>query len=425
MMHKKLVRLHSGAAALTLLGLCCTEPTLAQEGDVTVPEAGSIEALEALTDETMSPDSAIELARGQAEAGDLLQAAATLERALILDEHADDARLAYAAILCRLDDRQSARLELDILSGRNASGSAWEGVEAACGPGMAKKKSRKRVWGQVSAGLSYEGDALGSFRIEPDAFLPASRQDGLSFVGNARLSGRMGADSHHAYIDARFQTRNSISGPQSDFQFGELAAGFATFQGNTRLSFGGIMRRGWLNDVHFLKEYGGEAEIGIRAGNNGRAAVRGEVVRQEFADNDSTGLHYDLALSYEGRSNSRLGWFIGAGMEVKDARITTAKYNAWRMSGAMEVPLDDKGSYSRFSSTVRMVDFKDDQVMPPRKDMRLYNRLALGTPLGLAGLYVEGAATYSYRDYNAASGLRDYSSFGGDLRLIWRFGSGS
>lgn len=424
-MYINLVRLHSAVAALTVLSLCCGEPAWAQVSEAATPEEVSIEALEALSDETMSPDSAIALARRQADAGHLMEAAATLERALILDEHADDARLAYAAILCRLDDRQSARLELDILSGRNASGSAWDEVEAACGPGMAKKKSRRRVWGQVSAGLSYEGDALGSFRIEPDAFLPAMREDGLAFIASTRLSGRMGADSHHAYIDARFQTKNSLSGPQSDFQFGELAAGFGTFQGNTRLSLGGVMRRGWLNDVHFVKEYGGEAQVSFGAGRNGRAAIRGEVVRQEFADNDSTGMHYDLALSYEGRSSLRMGWFIGAGVEAKDARITTARYFAWRLSGAMEVPLNDKGSYSRFSSTLRMVDFKDDLIMPPRRDLRLYNRLAFGTPLGLAGLYVEGAVTYSYRDYNAASGLRDYNSFGGDLRLIWRFGSGS
>ncbi|MCB2059520.1 MAG: tetratricopeptide repeat protein [Novosphingobium sp.] len=419
------VRLQSGIAALTMLGLCCVEPAWAQESEVVAPEEGSIEALEALSEQSMSADTAIDLARRQAEAGKLLEAAATLERALILDEDADDVRLAYVAILCRLDDRQSARLELNILSGRNASGSAWDQVEAACGSGMARKRSSRRVWGQVSVGLSYEGDALGSFRISPDQFLPENREDGLSFVGSARLSGRMGADSHHAYIDARFQTRNSLSGPQSDFQFGELAAGFGSFRGNTRLSLGGVMRRGWLNDVHFVKEYGGEAEVGIRAGRNGRAAIRGEVVRQEFADNDSTGYHYDLALTYEGRSASRLAWFAGAGIESKDARLTTAKYFAWRLSGAVEMPLDDKGSYSRISSTLRMVDFKDDPLMPPRQDVRLYNRLALGTPLGLAGLYVEGAATYSYRNYNIASGLRDYRSFGGDLRLIWRFGSGS
>ena len=243
-------------------------------------------------------------------------------------------------------------------------------------------------------------------------------------TGSARLSGRRGSDAAHAYLDARFQTRNSLSGPQSDFQFGELAVGFGSFRGDARLSAGGVIRRGWLNDVHFVKEYGGEAEVGFRAGVNGRAAIRGEVVKQEFADNDSTGFHYDLAASYEGRSASRLAWFVGAGVELKDARLTTARYFAWRMSGALEMPLGDKGVYARISSSLRFVDFKTDAASLPRKDTRLFNRLAIGAPLGIDGLYLEGAGTYAYRDYNVASQLRDYRSFGGDLRLIWHFGSG-
>ena len=138
----------------------------------------------------------------------------------------------------------------------------------------------------------------------------------------------------------------------------------------------------------------------------------------------SARFHYDLAASYEGRSASRLAWFVGAGVELKDARLTTARYFAWRMSGALEMPLGDKGVYARISSSLRFVDFKTDAASLPRKDTRLFNRLAIGAPLGIDGLYLEGAGTYAYRDYNVASQLRDYRSFGGDLRLIWHFGSG-
>ena len=86
MMRKLSARLHSGLASITMLGLCCAGPAFAQETEGGAPEADTIEALEALSEQSMSADSAMALARRQAEAGDLMAAAATLERALIVDE---------------------------------------------------------------------------------------------------------------------------------------------------------------------------------------------------------------------------------------------------------------------------------------------------------------------------------------------------
>jgi hypothetical protein len=399
-----------------LTGLGLSGPLQAQDS--------GIAELDALTEQSKSPDSTMELARQQADAGELLEAAATLERYLIVDENADDVRLAYAAVLCRLDDRQSARLELKALRGRSASRAAWDGVEAACGAELAEKRDDARFSGSISVGVAYEDDAFGALRVQPNFFFPPFREDGLSFIGSAQLAGRFGDDAAHIYADVRAQTKNRLSGPDADYQFGEAELGFGGAWGDTRLTVGGVVRYGRFEDEPYLTEYGGAAQIGLRAGRRGRAAIRGEVVRQDFEDGFRTGYHYDLALSYEHRAPSRLTWFFGAGIELKDARVKTAEYTALRVTGAMELPLDQRGSYSRISSTLRYVDFKNEPFDLPRKDLRLHNRLAFGTPLGIRGLFAEAAATYSYRDYNAASDLLDYGSFGGDLRLIWNFGAG-
>src|SRR5262245_2940264 len=58
------------------------------------------------------PAAVIGKARQQASAGDLLGAAATLEGALLAHPNAQDVRAVHAAILCRLDDRQGAALDL-------------------------------------------------------------------------------------------------------------------------------------------------------------------------------------------------------------------------------------------------------------------------------------------------------------------------
>ncbi|MEI9927238.1 MAG: hypothetical protein WDN44_05365 [Sphingomonas sp.] len=75
----------------------------------------------------------IALARSQIGDGDLVAAAATLERVLITHPEADAALLLHASLLCRLDDPQGARTEIGELAGHPISGQAWAEVTAACG----------------------------------------------------------------------------------------------------------------------------------------------------------------------------------------------------------------------------------------------------------------------------------------------------
>ena len=63
----------------------------------------------------------------------MLGAAGTLERVLIANHDAHDARLLYASVLCRLDDAAGARVELSLLRGQDVSDPAWAEVTAACG----------------------------------------------------------------------------------------------------------------------------------------------------------------------------------------------------------------------------------------------------------------------------------------------------
>jgi hypothetical protein len=74
------------------------------------------------------------LARRQIGATDLLGALGTLERVLFAYPEAAPPRLLYASLLCLLDDRQGAELELGLLAGRRIADSDWAAVAAACGP---------------------------------------------------------------------------------------------------------------------------------------------------------------------------------------------------------------------------------------------------------------------------------------------------
>lgn len=89
---------------------------------------------DALAAATRQLDGGMTLARRQIGASDLLGALGTLERVLFAYPEAAPPRLLYASLLCRLDDRQGAELELGLLAGKAIADSDWAGVASACGP---------------------------------------------------------------------------------------------------------------------------------------------------------------------------------------------------------------------------------------------------------------------------------------------------
>ena len=87
--------------------------------------------LDDLVDISVDPQSALALARDQIGESDLTGAVATLERVLIAHPESNDALLLHVALLCRLDERDDARLELDELARIGLSPSAE--VTQSCG----------------------------------------------------------------------------------------------------------------------------------------------------------------------------------------------------------------------------------------------------------------------------------------------------
>lgn len=89
--------------------------------------------LDPLAQATAQVAPGLALAREQTAAGDLIGAAATLERILLAHPDADEARLMHAGLLCRLDDPAGARAEIDQFAGRPVSDRARADLVAACG----------------------------------------------------------------------------------------------------------------------------------------------------------------------------------------------------------------------------------------------------------------------------------------------------
>ena len=392
--------------------------------------AQDMSALDKLVLDSATPTGALTLAREQAAAGDLTGAAATLERVLLSDRQANGVRLAYAALLCRLDDPQGARVELTKLDGQPSDDAGWAEVQAACGnvprPKAPSGASGDGVTGEVAAGVAYDSDSLNA--LSPAFGVAPPTRGGLAFIGAAKIDVRGTAGAGFIYGGLRALTKNSFSGPSQDYQLFDARAGYGAQSGGTDWSIGLVARHGRLGGRAFVTEIGGQGEVAFASGEASRIAVRGEAVRQEYQGDvplaRRSGWRYDIALSWTLKLKNDGVMVLGGGLEMKDAPTRNFGYAGGRLFFGIHLPVGENGMYFDGSSTLRYWDYRNVALIADRREWRGFTRAALGLPIGPKGLAVEAAVSHSARSYNTASLLKDYSSFGGELRLVYRFGQG-
>ena len=410
------------AAAMAVGAIAAATPATAQDVGADV---------DALIDASATPDQAVALARSQEGQGDLPGAAATLERALFreADQKNVAARLYYIAILCKLDDRQRARIETTKLAGFKVDQAGVGEAQQACGaitvPASAPARSANGLTGEITAGIAYDSDAFGALLAQFDLGTPAVRDDGLSFVASARLDGRAQAGSGYVYGGISAQTKDSLSGPKLDYQIGTGRIGYGHQLGGLDVSLGAIGRYGRIAGTEFVGEYGGQIAMAL-PGDTHRATLRGEVVHQDYAQSrplfDRDGTRYDLALDYSTRASAKASYVIGGAFEHKTAETDYLGYTGGRVYAAARLPIDDRGTYAGLSATIRHLAYRTNPLGNRQIETRLFGRAAIGTPIGDTGFDIEAAAGYSRRDYNRTSFLHDYDNVGGELRLIYKFG---
>ncbi len=389
---------------------------------------------DALVAETQDPAAAIAAARQQTEAGDMTGAAATLDRVLLNNPNAIDARLLYAATLCRLGDAQGARIEIGKLDRQEVGAALFDEANAACGgalqrPAPAEATAASGINGDVYFGLAYDYDAAGALALQSGFFGAAGRDDGFSLIGGGRLSARSDAYANGGGLYGGFAvtSKHDLSGPRLDYDIGELRVGFGRGDGPVGFSIGPVVRHIRLFDDPYVTEYGGQGEVLFGQDRASHIRVRLEGVYQDYSNgnfpgNDADGVRLDLSAAYEAKVGERGFVTMGAAAELKNGDERNFGYRGGRIFAAFQQNFANH-DYVTLAGTVRHIDFRNATSIPDRKDTRAYGRIAYAIALGQSGLFVEGAATYTYRRARIDDffRIRTYRSPGAEARLIWKF----
>lgn len=385
-------------------------------------------------------------AQKRSSAGDLIGAAAALERLLLAKPNWHAARLFYAAVLIRLDDLQAAKRELALL--KDVTLTPDQTAELAKYQRLAERKqATSRISGQVSIGLAYDSNAVAALAnaVDLGAGVPFD-DDGLAFLASGSLTGatQLGGSGVELFGGISGLSKSDLSGPDQRYLRGDANLGLGFAAGGLGVRASAVVRDVSIFGDHYEFDYGGRLELSYRLGT--RTALEGniEVVDQNYDEPDfgidplgnggRDGTRIDGSIGLSTRLTARQTLAIQLGYEDKDAHYRPFAYHGAHASVAYSALLG-RGSYLSLLGSIRDYRYRAaDLLITPvkRHDTRTFARLALGAPLSAfttsgstadfrEHLILEGALSYTRRD--ARDPYLDYDSVGAETRLIYRFGS--
>ena len=387
-------------------------------------------------------------AREQARLGNLGLASSTLERLLIMDPNRHSVRLFHGVVLYRLGDMQGARDELRRLDAVPLSPVQRAEAESYLRR-IERSQSTQTVSGTLSAGIAYEDDAAGAYFTAFELVGAPTPEEGVSSEVALVLEGRADIGSSQewqVYGTSLLYDRSALSGAAIDFQRAGLEAGVSRTTRLTRSRFGALVRHVRLMGEPQLTEAGVRGDSRWRVTNATTLSVRAEAVSQDFDEpgidalagllgGDRDGQRFSAGIGLNHRLTSRTTVDASLDYEVKAAGYGPFGYAGPRLALSLDQRFD-RGAYVLASGSVRWIEYDEaDGVFlggATREDVRANTRLAVGAPLsaftarGSTGdirenVTVEGALSFNRRD--SSSPLADFEGWGGELRLIWRFGA--
>jgi hypothetical protein len=384
-------------------------------------------------------------ARAEADAGDLLSAAGALERVLLAQPNAHQARLFYAAVLYRLGDYQGSRQQLAQLD--NVELTPLQRAEKErYKRSIEKRQSRFEVTGQLTAGVAWEEDAIGPLlnQFDFDFFPPLEEEATFQvYSGRVGFQYKLAPEGEYAiYGSASAYHKSDLSDLDIDFERAELRLGVQHVGRKKAWQAGVVGRRYWVIDEEHLTELGAQGWISKRLNMATTVHLAGEAVSQEFegepfffaflgGGRDGSRTDVNLGVTHRYSSRSTINGTIG--YEWKEAQRKPFDYDAPYVRVGYERLLG-RGAYLDLTGALRNVKYEEEDVLlfgERREEVRSRVRLAVGAPFsafapqGATGdirenIKVEAAVSHDKRDTEFP--LVDYESWGGELRFIWRFG---
>ena len=434
---QRLIKTLTASAAFVFIAAC---PAYAQ--DVTFADI-----LAAPDDTSLN----LKYATEQAQAGNLLTAASSLERLLFYDPNWDEARLFYAVILYRLGDAKAAEYEIDLLEGRTLGPKAQ--VEYEKYSRLIKGHLNKtRFSGQVALGYSYDENVTGIF---DEANVGGVEEDdtALNVRGRLRVSHVL-SEAHALRLVGEVRAYSKFYETLDSNDYTVVAGGGGLEGANGPYAWGaGLKAKNVAIDGDtYLTEVGVGFQMKRPVNEKLSWTITGDYVDQDYdnvvigtiptiREDERSGIKYSAGIKLDHKFTARLKGGLGLGYEVKRADFKPYEYTGPIANVTLDAFLI-KGIYIDLDYIYRDLEYADpdpfiidlitNPASPEREDKRQYFRGAVGVPLSVffkgdtaasrrrfETTKLEFSAFHDQRDSNYT--IYEYENTGAELAFVWRF----
>jgi len=391
----------------------------------------------------------LEFAKQQVRKGEMLTAAAALERMLYANPNWHSARLFYAAILYRLDDQKAAIRELDLLKGRNLNTYQKETLTRYK---TSFKMPPPRLTGAYNNGQTYVHNPADPIRAQVTIGFGADNNAGNALTDanfgfnnlgdvSASASGRVRATYRLSKTNdiilksevsgqlRRFETFSEADHALVDVRVGVSGKSSPT----SRLAFDMNARRLNISGEKYLSQIGPQITVTEKISETIRGSVSLSGAYQDYSnlqaaplENERDGVKLKADVGFLQKLSDRHRLKVSAGYDLKTAEIDAFAYHGPKASVEI-VNAFDKNWQFKGQLSVRHLNYDGrlSGIGPDRKDNRVSARLAMAHNFksGFSGskrdMGIEAGVNYNKRASNVD--VNDYENVGVDVRLILDF----
>ncbi|MEE9313829.1 MAG: surface lipoprotein assembly modifier [Rhizobiaceae bacterium] len=336
----------------------------------------------------------LDYARQEVAGGRLQQAAAALERLLLLKPNWDEARLFYGIVLYRLDDLNGAIRELTLLEDRGL-GPTQEQQRGTYLALAQKQSSPVRLSARYTLGMRIDGNPSRSPK-DATLILPTATNEGsdVGVTGSSQFRAEVdlgGSNGNYLFFQGNSYINHFFNVDSADLLASRAKAGVVLHGPDVLITPYVLYGSSWLQYEKFRQQYGGGIDSSWTLSSQVDFILNGRAVYQDYQTTSYSaigdqrdGWRKSIEAGFKFRATDRQSFRVTGRFARKDAEFDGYSYDESRIA-AKSLTLFGDGRFLSLSASYTQTTYDQADGMLsatiPREDKLFYTRAAIGAPL--------------------------------------------
>ncbi len=385
----------------------------------------------------------LDYARQEVKSGRLQQAAAALERLLLIRPNWDSIRLFYGVVLYRLDDLSGAIRELSVLEGRNlSSGQEQDRVKylalASKGNDPIRMTSRYTLGARIDSNPARLPDNILVAAVPVDDDADGAITGSSQFRIEADIGGAAG---NYLFFQSNAYINDYFTVDTADLIATRARAGIVLHGPDITITPYFLYGSSWLQYEQFRSQYGGGIDTSLSLSSQVEFSLNARAAYEDYKTTDFStvgdmrdGWRKSIEAGLKYRTTDAQTFSLKGRFARKDADFDGFSYNESKVT-ARSLTLFGEGRFLSLSASYMRTEYDEPDnflsAIITREDDDYFARAAVGAPLGtifaeadfnlpdsISDIVLQLGVSYSSQD--STINRLEHSNWSGDILFTKR-----